>query len=74
MNNITSWTGGDNPMGSISSNTGVFYYSGHLLQVSEKLLGTLILYRFFHDFIHAGAGVDNSHGINFEHHRKLLSL
>ena len=25
----------------------------------------------FYDFIHAGAGVDNS---NFEHHRKLLSL
>ena len=30
--------------------------------------------RFFHDFILAGAGADNSNGINFEHHRKLLSL
>ena len=30
--------------------------------------------RFFHDFILAGAGADNSNGINFEHHGKLLSL
>ena len=34
MNYIASWAGGDNPMGPISSNN----YSGHLLQVSEKLL------------------------------------
>ena len=31
-------------------------------------------YRCFHDFIHAGTGADNSNGVNFEHHRKLLSL
>ena len=63
-------------MGSISSNKGDFYYSGHLLchSVSEKLLRILILYRFFHDFIHAGAGAGNSNGVIFEHHRKLLSL
>ena len=61
-------------MGSISSNKGGFYYSGHLLQVSEKVVWTLILYRFSHDFIHAGAGAVNSNGVNLEHHRKLLSL
>ena len=33
---IASWAGGDNPVGSISSNTGSFYYSGHLLKISEK--------------------------------------
>ena len=38
---------GRQSMGSISSNKGEFYYSGHLLQVSEKLLWTLILCRFF---------------------------
>ena len=36
MNYIASWAGGDNQMGSISSNKGGFYYSGQLLQVSEK--------------------------------------
>ena len=61
-------------MGSISSNKGGLYYSGHLLQVSENCHENLILYRFFHDFIHAGAWADNSSGVNFEHHRKLLSL
>ena len=29
---------------------------------------------FFHDFIHVGAGADNSNGVNFEHHGKVLSL
>ena len=38
MNYIAFWVGEDNPMGSISSNKGGFNYSGHLLQVSEKLL------------------------------------
>ena len=74
MNHIASWAGGDNLMGSISSNKEGFKYSGHLLQVSEKLLRTLIVYRFFHDFIHAGAGADNSNGVNVELHRKLLSF
>ena len=48
--------------GSISSNKGGFYYSGHLLQVLENSFD-LILYRYFHDFIHAGAGEDNSSGL-----------
>ena len=57
-------------MGSISSNKGGFYYSGHLLQVSEN--GFELFYiDFFHDFIHVGAGTDKSNGLNFEHHRKL---
>ena len=28
----------------------------------------------FSDFIHAGAAADNSDRVNFEHHKKLLSL
>ena len=27
-----------------------------------------------HFSVHGGAGTDNSNGVNFEHHRKLLSL
>ena len=72
--NIASWAGADNPVGSILSNKWGFYYSGHLQKVSEKLLSTTILYAFFYDFIHAGARADNSNGVNFEHHRKLLLL
>ena len=45
-------------MGSVSSNNGGFYYSVNLLQVSENCF----------------AGVDDSNGVNIEHHRKLLSL
>ena len=58
MNYIASWAGRDDLMKSISSNKGGFYYSGHLLQVSEKTALYSILYRFFHDFIHAGPWAD----------------
>ena len=40
----------------------------HLLQVSKKSLWSLILYNFFHDFIHVyspKAGADNSLGTKF---------
>ena len=42
----------------------------HLLQVSKKSLWSLILYNFFHDFIHVytcspGAGADNPQGTKF---------
>ena len=30
-------------------------------------------FRKIRGFIHAGAGEDNSKGVNFQHHRKLLS-
>ena len=38
INNTATWTGGDNAMGSFSSNKDGFYYSGRLLKVSQKLL------------------------------------
>ena len=41
---------------------------GHLLQVSKKSLWSLILYNFFHDYIHVyspGAGADNPLGMKF---------
>ena len=37
INHIASWAGENNLTGSMSSNKGGFYYSGHLLQVSENL-------------------------------------
>ena len=40
----------------------------------RKTASSLVFNRFFHDFIHKGAGANNSNWINFEHHRKLLSL
>ena len=40
------------PMGQILSITESYYHSEHLLQVSEGLLWTLILHRFFHYFVH----------------------
>ena len=44
------------------------YHFTHLLQVSKKSLLSLILYNFFHDFIHVyspKAGADNSLGTKF---------
>ena len=49
--------------------------TGHLLQVSEKCLWSLILYNFFHDFIHVyspGAGADNPLGTKFWCQQKCL--
>ena len=49
----------------------------HLLQVSKKILWSLILYIFFYDFIHVyspRAGADYPRGQNFEVNRNLLSL
>ena len=43
-------------------------YFGHLLQLSKKSLWRLILYYFFHDFIHVyspGTGADNPLGTKF---------
>ena len=50
---------------------------GHMLQVSKTSLRSLILYNFFHDFIHVyspGAGADSPRGQSFEFNRKVLSL
>ena len=49
----------------------------HLLQVSKKSLLSLILYNFFHYFIHVyspGAGVTTIWGQNFDVNRNILSL
>ena len=40
----------------------------------QKTALNSVLYRFFYDFIHAGAWEDNSNKVNFERHRKLSSL
>ena len=50
---------------------------GHLLQVSNKSLWSLILYNFFHDFIHVhvyspGVGEDNLQGTKFWCQQKCL--
>ena len=47
------------PWDEILMSTGTSCHFGHLLQVSTKSLRSLILYNFFHDFIHVyspGAG------------------
>ena len=49
----------------------------HLLQVSKTSLRSLILYNFFHDFIHLyspGAGADSPRGQSFDVNRNVLSL
>ena len=50
----------------------------HLLQVSKKYLWSLILYIFFHVFIHVyspGAGADNPLGSEFLHkHKPFVTL
>ena len=49
----------------------------HLLQVSKKSLWSLILYNFFHDFIHVyspKAGADNPLGMKFWCQQDILSL
>ena len=75
MSYIASWVEGYNSIGSISSNKGGFYYCGHLLQGYKKTALNSDFYRlFFHDFMQAGAGADNSYGVNFAHQWKLLSL
>ena len=48
--------------------TGTYCHFGHLLQISKKSLWSLILYIFFHDFIHVyspGAGTDIPQGTKF---------
>ena len=53
------------------------YHFGHLLQSSKTSLQPLILYTFFHDFIHVyspGARADNPLGTTFWCIRRALSL
>ena len=81
MNYIVSWAGGDNPMGSISSNKG-----GRSFAASFRKTALIIFVKFHHDtpnskgtggqkpFLYIRGRAYNSNGVNFEQRRKLLSL
>ena len=65
------------PWDEILMSTGTSCHFGHLLQVSTKSLRSLILYNFFHDFIHVynpGAGQTAPRVQKFYVNRKALSL
>ena len=65
------------PWDEILMSTGTSCHFGHLLQVSTKSLRSLILYNFFHNFIHVyspGAGQTAPRVQKFYVNRKALSL
>ena len=65
------------PWDEILMSTRTSCHFGHLLQVSTKSLRSLILYNFFHDFIHVyspGAGQTAPRVQKFYVNRKALSL
>ena len=65
--------GEDNPWRENFDHAGSFYHFNKLLQVSGESLSSLILCRFFHDFMHVyspGAGADNPGGQNSACNRK----
>ena len=77
MNYNTSWAGEDNPTGwgQFQAQNEAFTFLVICCKYQKNCLIEIWFYiDFYHDFIHAGAGADNSNGVNFEHHRKLLSL
>ena len=56
------------PWDKIWMSTRTSCHFGHLLQISKKSLWSLILYNFFHDFIHVyspRAGADSPQGTKF---------
>ena len=73
-------SGADNPRGqNFDVNRNLLSDFSHLLQVSKKSLWSLILYNFFHDFIHVytcspEAGLTTPRGRNFYVNRNILSL
>ena len=76
---IAAGQGQATPGDKILMSTETSCHFSHLLQVSKKSLWSLILYIFFHDFIHVytcspGAGADNPRGRNFYVNRNILSL
>ena len=76
---IAAGQGQTTPGDKILMSTETSCHFSHLLQVSKKSLWSLILYNFFHDFIHVytcspGAGADNPRGRNFYVNRNILSL
>ena len=65
---ITTGKGRATPGDKILMSTETFCHFGPLLQVSKQSLWSLILSKFFHDFIHVyspGAGADNPLGTKF---------
>ena len=65
---IAACQGKTTPGDKILMSTETTCHFGHLLQVSKKSLSILILYNFFHYFIHVyspGAGADNPLGMKF---------
>ena len=63
------------PGDKILKSTETSCHFGHLPQVSKKFLWSLILYIFFHDFIHVyspRAGADNPLGTKFWCHKEHL--
>ena len=59
---IATGQGQSAPGDKLLMSTETFCHFGHVLQVSIKISLKLILYYFFHDFIHVynpGAGADN---------------
>ena len=67
---IAAGQGQTTPGDKILMSTETSCHFSHLLQVSKKSLWSLILYNFFHDFIHVytcspGAGADNPYGTKF---------
>ena len=65
---IAACQGQSTPGNTILMSTETTCHFGHLLQISKESLSSLILYDFFHDFIHVyspGAGADSPQGTNF---------
>ena len=74
---IAAGQGQTTPGDKILMSTETSCHYGHLLEVSDKSLCSLILYNFCHDFIRVyspGAGVDYPWGQNCNVNRNLLSL
>ena len=67
-------SGADNLQGDkILMSTETSCHFGYLLQVSKKSLWSLILYTFFHDFIHVYS-LTTPWGWNYDVNRDILSL
>ena len=73
---IATGQGQTTPGDKILMSTETSCHFSHLLQVSKKSLWSLILYNFFHDFIHVapGQGLTTPRGQNFYVNRNILSL
>ena len=74
---IAGGQGQTTPGDKILTSTETSCHFRHLLQVSKKSLWSLILYNFFHDFIHIYSprtGLTTPCGWNFDVNRNILSL